>query len=66
MRKVKVQTNLPAYLSDFVSEPNEKFSRAKLKVFYIGETADKRLFTEKFAKLTKCLTLKGDFTVFKV
>ena len=50
MRKVKVQTNLPAYLSDFVSEPNEKFSRAKLKVFYIGETADKRLFTEKFAK----------------
>lgn len=50
MKKPKINTSLPAYLSDFASEENEKFSRAKLKVFYIGETADHRLFTENFAK----------------
>lgn len=50
MRKIKFSTSIPANLSEFSSEPNEKFSRAKLKVFYIGETEDHRLFTEKFSK----------------
>lgn len=50
MKKQKISTSVPACLSDFTIEANEMFSRAKLKVFYVGETADKRLFTEDFAK----------------
>lgn len=50
MRKIKVSTSIPAFISDFAKESNEKFSRAKLKVFYVGETADKRLFTQSFAE----------------
>jgi hypothetical protein len=51
MKKIKVDFSLPAFLSDFSQdEINEKFTRAKLKVMYIGETRDKRLFTEKFAQ----------------
>ncbi|MBR4328766.1 MAG: hypothetical protein IKP71_02845, partial [Candidatus Riflebacteria bacterium] len=50
MNKIKINTNIPAYLTDFTSTENEKFTRAKLKVFYIGETADHRLFPEKFSK----------------
>lgn len=50
MKKIKFNTSIPASLYDFSSEPNEKFSRAKLKMFYIGETPDHRLFTEKFSQ----------------
>lgn len=50
MKKQKISTSVPACLSDFTAETNEMFSRAKLKVFYVGQTADKRLFTESFAK----------------
>ncbi len=51
MRKIKFSTNIPAYLSNFSEEEsNEKFSRAKLKVFYQGETPDHRYFSKSFAK----------------
>ena len=50
MKKIKFSTSIPASLFDFSSEPNEKFSRAKLKMFYVGETPDHRLFTENFSK----------------
>ena len=48
-------------MSDFVAAndddtPNEVFSRGKLKVFYKGETADHRYFSDAFAeKLLKSL-----------
>ena len=48
-------------MSDFVAvndddTPNEVFSRGKLKVFYKGETADHRYFSDAFAeKLLKSL-----------
>lgn len=50
MERIKINTSIPAMLTDFEQTENEQFSRAKLKVFYIGETADKRLFTEDFSK----------------
>ena len=50
MERIKINTSIPAILTDFEQTGNEQFSRAKLKVFYIGETADKRLFTEDFSK----------------
>ena len=51
MKALKVNYSLPAFLSNFSQEKeNEKFTRAKLKMFYIGETHDKRIFTEAFAK----------------
>ena len=50
MERIKINTSIPAMLTDFEQTKNEQFSRAKLKVFYIGETADKRLFTEEFSK----------------
>ena len=42
-------------MSDFVAAndddtPNEVFSRGKLKVFYKGETADHRYFSDAFAE----------------
>ena len=48
-------------MSDFAAvndddTPNEVFSRGKLKVFYKGETADHRYFSDAFAeKLLKSL-----------
>lgn len=51
MKTIKVNYSLPAFLSDFSQdEINEKFTRAKIKLMYIGETQDKRIFTENFAK----------------
>lgn len=51
-RKPKVNLRWPATLS-FVTESNnenERFSRGKLKVFYQGETADHRFFSDEFSK----------------
>lgn len=47
----KINYRWPATLSGFSSNDkgNENFSRAKLGVFYKGETADHRLFSDKFA-----------------
>lgn len=60
MKKPKVNLNWPVVMSDFTAvnddTPNEVFSRGKLKVFYKGETADHRYFSDAFAeKLLKSL-----------
>ena len=49
--KKKINYNLPATLFDVTVDSKQgNFSRGKLKVFYIGETADKRYFSEEFGK----------------
>lgn len=51
----KVSLKIPAYLSNFSSLDNGR-TIAKLKMFYIGETADGRVFDADFAeKLTQSL-----------
>jgi muconolactone delta-isomerase len=53
---MKVNLHWIAELSNFAAEKDEKFTRAKLKVFYKGETADHRLFSNEFSdKLRKTL-----------
>lgn len=51
MKKQRINFSWPAYLSDFVTDNTQKnFSRGKLKVFYMGETADHRYFSRAFAQ----------------
>lgn len=52
MKKPKINLSWPAQMFDFHAESNsnEKFSRGKLKVFYKGETADHRYFSDAFAE----------------
>lgn len=50
MFKPKINYRWPATLSGFSKETNENFSRAKLRVFYKGETADHRYFSDEFAQ----------------
>lgn len=51
MKKQTINFSWPATLSDFTQDTvNENFSRGKLKVFYKGETADKRCFSDEFAE----------------
>lgn len=51
MKKKLINFSWPAYLSDFLQDTKQKnFSRGKLKVFYIGETADHRYFSKDFGK----------------
>lgn len=45
---MKVSYKIPAYLSNFSTLDNGR-TIAKLKVFYIGETADGRIFSKEFA-----------------
>jgi len=42
--------HIPARIVDFQATENKYLTKAKLEVFYIGETVDKRLFTEKFSE----------------
>lgn len=50
MRK-KINCSWPAKLMDFSQDSKqENFSRGKLKVFYKGETEDKRFFSDAFAE----------------
>ena len=50
MKKKFVNFSLPAKLHSFeTDEKDPRFSRGKLNIFYIGETADKRLFDEDFS-----------------
>ena len=50
MKKKTINFNWPATLSFSAdnNNENERFSRGKLKVFYKGETADHRLFSDDF------------------
>ena len=51
MKKRVINCSWPAYLSDFSKDAiQENFSRGKLKVFYKGETADHRYFSEAFSQ----------------
>jgi len=51
MKKKELNFSLPATMSDFVTDENDtRFSRGKLNIFYKGETADKRLFSEAFSE----------------
>lgn len=55
MKKPQVSFSFPAKAFDFASNSakekgsNEMFSRGKLKVFYKGETADHRYFSDEFS-----------------
>ncbi len=49
--KKTINFSWPATLSDFSQDnSNENFTRGKLKVFYKGETADHRLFSDSFSE----------------
>lgn len=51
MKKQAINFSWPATLSDFSTDTaNENFSRGKLKVFYKGETADHRFFSDAFSE----------------
>lgn len=54
-----IPMNVPVFIQDLVEDTERTlYSKAKLKVFYIGQTGDNRLFTEDFAnKLIKTLPL---------
>lgn len=42
--------SIPAFVEDLTPDTaNAKYSRAKLKMYYIGETVDRRLFTREFS-----------------
>lgn len=43
----KIPNSVPVFIQDLKS--NENYSTAKLKVFYVGETEDHRLFTREFS-----------------
>ncbi len=55
--KKTINFSWPATLSDFSQDnSNENFTRGKLKVFYKGETADHRFFSDNFSdELVKSL-----------
>lgn len=51
MKKRTINFSWPACLSDFSKDTvQENFSRGKLKVFYKGETADHRYFSDAFSQ----------------
>lgn len=42
--------SIPAFVEELTPDAaNAKYSKAKLKIYYIGETVDKRLFTKEFS-----------------
>ena len=51
MKKQVINFSWPAQLSDFAKDTvQENFSRGRLKVFYKGETADHRFFSDSFSQ----------------
>lgn len=46
---MNINFSIPVTLFDYRESDNPLYSYAKLKIFYIGMTPDKRLFTEKFS-----------------
>ena len=52
MKKQVINFSWPATLSFSADNgnENERFSRGKLEVFYKGETADKRFFSDEFSE----------------
>ena len=45
----KIPTSVPVFIQDLECQ-NDRYSTAKLKVFYVGETGDHRLFTRDFSE----------------
>lgn len=43
-------TNVPVFIEEIEETTDTRFSRARLKVFYQGETVDHRLFTKEFSE----------------
>lgn len=44
------KNSIPAFIENLaVDTENAKYSKAKLKMYYVGETGDKRLFTKDFS-----------------
>lgn len=44
------KNSIPAFIEDLaVDAANAKYSKAKLKIYYVGETVDRRLFTKEFS-----------------
>ena len=53
-----IPSNVPVFIQDIKESENKRYSIAKLKIFYVGETEDHRLFTKNFAeKVIKSLPL---------
>jgi len=51
VKKQAINCSWPASLSDFSVDTNQgNFTRCKLNIFYKGETADHRLFSDSFAE----------------
>ena len=46
---MNINFKIPVDLFDFRESENSLYSYAKLKIFYVGMTQDKRLFTKKFS-----------------
>lgn len=46
---MNINFSIPVTLSDYRQSDNTLYSFAKLKIFYVGETGDKRLFTKEFS-----------------
>lgn len=44
-----IKLSVPVTLFNYEASENPLYSMAKLKIFYIGQTADKRLFTKQFS-----------------
>ena len=51
MKKQTINFSWPATLSNFSTDSSqENFTRGKLRVFYKGETADHRYFSDEFSE----------------
>lgn len=60
MTMTKIPSNVPVFIQSFEEQEKDgkRYTKAKLKVFYIGETPDHRLFTKEFSdKVIKTLPL---------
>lgn len=44
-----IPSSVPVFIQDVEVADNKQYSKAKLKIFYIGETRDHRLFTKDFS-----------------
>jgi hypothetical protein len=47
---MNVNYSIPVSLFDYRESENSLYSFAKLKIFYIGETQDRRVFTKEFSE----------------
>lgn len=46
---MKINFSIPVNLFDYRESENSLYTYAKLKIFYVGQTGDKRLFTKDFS-----------------